>query len=147
MLDEGLLEGLKGWRQVPDESAKENKERKVVVSSKVNLRSCEAAADFRLWSWGEHRWKLGCQRIIQGILYKVNRSSGASKTLKCRFRVNLGLLVSFKIIVRPCARLGPEAGEKIINLVFWILIYCFFLQERQNGVLYGFWGQFSWMER
>ena len=50
MLDEGLLEGLKGWRQVPDESAKENKERKVVVSSKVNLRSCEAAADFGLWS-------------------------------------------------------------------------------------------------
>ena len=37
MLDEGLLEGLKGWRQVQDESAKENKERKVIVSSKVNL--------------------------------------------------------------------------------------------------------------
>ena len=26
--------------------------------------------------------------------------------------MNLGLLVSFKIIVRPCARQGPEAGEK-----------------------------------
>ena len=65
----------------------------------------------RTWDFGHEEeigGKLGCQRIVQGILYQVNRSSGASKNLTNSERI-LGFCGKFQDY---CAAMCTPGGWK-----------------------------------